>query len=556
MIIFETSAIFDSLSSFTKYGALNEELEGTDKRDDVRNFVSSVLQKALPTSTICFITDSIYGNEIYYSTLTSSLDGRLIYILSIIDSESFEDSQPSEKVVLMLNVMKSEDCDYYVILITNGIQMTGFLKYADYNRLLSLNSKFIMLHDYRLFTPANHYLWKRLINVVFIRKSDAEKKTRLYELSTVPFPSIIRGIYVSKIINYFIPPNRFLKKSELFDDKKSDEINGNSLNVVVYPHAPAVMKDYMDFNATEIHYSGLEIELIKAIRDKMNFDSKIYETPDNDIEKWGQRIADGNYTGLLNEMNEARADIALADLYHTMYNLDVMDLSYPYTIQCLTFITPEILGDNSWKALILPFSLSMWIGSFVSLFFITIVFYLFSNFYRFIKSDNYVRVDSASGKKVLIKDLFDDFSACLLYPYSMILLVSLPTLPNRWSVRLLTGWWWIYCLLLIVAYRASLTSILANPQPRLTIDDLETLANSKIKCGAWGEQNRNLFLASSDPVAQKIGNKLENIDDAEDGVSFSRLLLITIFTFYFCCCVFHYCLFLDHESRKGRIRIF
>ncbi|KAL7037123.1 hypothetical protein ACKWTF_009084 [Chironomus riparius] len=420
----------------------------------------------------------------------------------------------------MLNVMKSEKCDYYIILIINGIQMIGLLRFADYNRLFNTNAKFIMLHDYRLFTPENHFLWKRLINVIYIRKSSRmDKKTLLYELSTVPFPSTIRGIYVSKIVNYFVPPNRFLKKTELFDDKKSQEINGNLMNIVVYSHTPAIIKDYNnDGNKSQVHYTGLEIELINAIGQKMNFNLNFYEAIDSEFEKWGHRVADGNFTGLLGEMNEARADIALADLYHTLYNFEVMDLSYPYTIQCLTFITPEILGDNSWKALILPFTLNMWIGAFLSLFFIIIVFWLFSNCYIFIDNENYVQKDSATGKKTLVKDLFDDFSACIMYPYSMILLVSLPALPNRWSIRLLTGWWWLYCVLLIVAYRASLTSILANPQPRLTIDQLATLANSRIKCGAWGEQNRNLFITSSDPIAQKIGSKLENIDVAEDGI--------------------------------------
>ena len=73
--IFGTSAIFNSLSSFIKYGAIIKELEGTNKRDDVRNFVSTVLIKSLPTSTICFITDSIYETEMYYGSLITSIEG-------------------------------------------------------------------------------------------------------------------------------------------------------------------------------------------------------------------------------------------------------------------------------------------------------------------------------------------------------------------------------------------------------------------------------------------------------------------------------------------------
>lgn len=102
----------------------------------------------------------------------------------------------------------------------------------------------------------------------------------------------------------------------------------------------------------------------------------------------------------------------------------------------------------------------------------------------------------------------------------MVLYVSLPRWPISWPVRLLTGWYWVYCILIVVAYRASLTAILANPAPRLTIDTLAELANSPIECGVWGEQNRQFFLTSSDEVTKKIGEKIEIINRAEDAVSF------------------------------------
>lgn len=37
------------------------------------------------------------------------------------------------------------------------------------------------------------------------------------------------------------------------------------------------------------------------------------------------------------------ADIALGDLYYIPYHLEIMDLSVPYTSQCLTFLTVGIL---------------------------------------------------------------------------------------------------------------------------------------------------------------------------------------------------------------------
>lgn len=106
----------------------------------------------------------------------------------------------------------------------------------------------------------------------------------------------------------------------------------------------------------------------------------------------------------------------------------------------------------------------------------------------------------------------------------MILVVSLPRLPQKWAVRMLTGWYWIYCILIVVAYRSSLTAILANPAPRLTIDTLKELADSPITCGIpQGEQNRQFFLSSTDEVSQKISEKIEVVKTASDAVSSYKL---------------------------------
>lgn len=104
------------------------------------------------------------------------------------------------------------------------------------------------------------------------------------------------------------------------------------------------------------------------------------------------------------------------------------------------------------------------------------------------------------------------------------LVVSLPRLPRNWSIRLLTGWYWIYCISITVAYRASLTAILANPVPRVTIDTLVDLATSEISCGVWGEQNKQFFNQSTDTISQKIGSKIELIKDKEEVVCLSRNL--------------------------------
>lgn len=74
---------------------------------------------------------------------------------------------------------------------------------------------------------------------------------------------------------------------------------------------------------------------------------------------------------------------------------------------------------------------------------------------------------TSNNKDVYGLYLFEDIGNSILYTYGMLVAVSLPKVPSGWAIRMLTGWWWMYCLLVAVAYKASMTAILANPDTRL-----------------------------------------------------------------------------------------
>ncbi|KOB69888.1 putative chemosensory ionotropic receptor IR68a, partial [Operophtera brumata] len=260
------------------------------------------------------------------------------------------------------------------------------------------------------------------------------------------------GVLVTRRVDIW-RNGKFHYSRALFKDKTSN-LNGETLNVVYLDHVPSVvaLKD----NATN-KIGGVEIEILNTLSEKMNFKPKLYQPPNADLHKWGGKQPNGSFSGLLGEMVSGRADVALGNLQYNPYHLELTDLSIPYTSQCWTFVTPEALTDNSWKTLILPFN--------------------------------------------------------ILYTYGMLLVISLPKLPTGWSIRLLTGWYWLYCILLVVSYRASMTAILANPAPRVTIDTLKELVDSKVICSGWGSETKAFFINSLDEIGQKIGERFETIDD-------------------------------------------
>uniref|UniRef100_A0A1A9VXX5 Ionotropic glutamate receptor L-glutamate and glycine-binding domain-containing protein n=1 Tax=Glossina austeni TaxID=7395 RepID=A0A1A9VXX5_GLOAU len=296
-------------------------------------------------------------------------------------------------------------------------------------------------------------------------------------------------------------------------------------------------------------YIGLEVEIVKALGKAMNFKPQLYETSDAEHERWGRLLQNGSYTGLIGEIvdrntnflqkkqNQGRALLAMGDLHLFSAYRNVLDFSMPHTYECLTFLTPESSQDNSWKTFIQPFSLGMWIGVFLSLFLVGILFYLFSflhallvrksvqprKFFKLLRKRKSVAITNFHDVRFRIylnririplknEDLFDNFSNCILLTYSMLMYVSLPKIPKNWPLRVLTGWYWIYCILVTVAYRASFTAILANPAPRITIDTLEELKNSQLILTVGSEDNKHLFNNAFDKILRELGSRTQVID--------------------------------------------
>lgn len=89
--------------------------------------------------------------------------------------------------------------------------------------MANTRSKFIILHDYRLFSKKINYIWKRIVNVIFVREyGNSHRKNvstgKWFELSTVLFPFAIKEVFVSKQLDIW-RSGRYRRKAILFPDK-------------------------------------------------------------------------------------------------------------------------------------------------------------------------------------------------------------------------------------------------------------------------------------------------------------------------------------------------
>lgn len=280
----------------TSFTSISDDLSTSTFYDDVIKLIANIINRTEPAS-VGFVSDTIFMEYFDDPSLTTVLQ-RQINVIKVEEDESFQ-GKSAERITAMMTKMNEENCELYVILILNGVQMSEFLRFADYHRLLNVKANSIMLHDYRLFDRQLHYLWKRIVNVLFVRRYD-RRPGNWYELSTVPFPLSIGEFFIPKTVNYWTPPNIYKKRKLLWVEKNEKELSGVELNVVVFRHTPSVYGTDIANGTT--NYTGVEIDLIKALSGKMNFTIKFYESDDVMMEQLGRKTNENNYTGLLGEM--------------------------------------------------------------------------------------------------------------------------------------------------------------------------------------------------------------------------------------------------------------
>lgn len=104
-------------------------------------------------------------------------------------------------------------------------------------RLINTRGYFLLLHDNRLFRPELHYIWNRIINVVFIRRYNTYKyrsgervSVERIDLNTVYYPSRTRDFTAIKYIDSW--QDGKLRYGNNHYLPKTTNLHGNNLRLV------------------------------------------------------------------------------------------------------------------------------------------------------------------------------------------------------------------------------------------------------------------------------------------------------------------------------------
>lgn len=217
--------------------------------------------KLEPGHCYTLVTDQLY-QDILRPTLFQAISRSTYFIVRIPFNADILSAK--EETISALQEARKAGCKCYLMYLANGIQMERFFRFID--RLVKQIEKFkcvlfflnfvnifseraidtgvslIILYDYRLFLPSMHYIWKRFINVIFVQQYEQTSRQNnrlssnktIFELKTVPYPSPIKQVFVTKTIDFWRNGKyRFGTKLNVDKTKNLNGIKENQNNVCI-----------------------------------------------------------------------------------------------------------------------------------------------------------------------------------------------------------------------------------------------------------------------------------------------------------------------------------
>ncbi|XP_067663930.1 glutamate receptor ionotropic, kainate 2-like isoform X2 [Haliotis asinina] len=238
---------------------------------------------------------------------------------------------------------------------------------------------------------------------------------------------------------------------------KSVRIEGNvfpprKLRVTTKIEPPFVQR-----NRDTGEFEGHLIDILKEISNLLQFEYNVSLVPDG---KFGSKKSYG-WTGMVRQLIENEADVALAPFQITPSRSVVVDFTKPFMTKGTTVVIkkPDETGLKVFQFLS-PFTDQVWIAIFFSFLIVSLVLFSVS------------RVNSDRQQKYTY-NLRESF----WYIWGTLLRGSLVGAPHAISSRIVASAWWFFCLILISLYTANLAAFLTITNSNVGINSAADLAN-------------------------------------------------------------------------------
>ncbi|XP_043065157.1 uncharacterized protein LOC108093341 [Drosophila ficusphila] len=290
------------------------------------------------------------------------------------------------------------------------------------------------------------------------------------------------------------------------------------ISVATQPYASIV--ESIDTLTGNDQYQGYGVDLIKELAEKLGF-FFIFQDGGNDYGFFNKTT--NTTTGMLKEIVEGRADLAITDLTITSEREEVIDFSIPFMNLgiAILYVKPQ-KATPALFSFMDPFSSEVWLYLGIAYVGVSLCFFIIGRLSPIEWDNPYPCIEEP-------EELETQFSInnSLWFTTGALLQQGSEIAPKALSTRTISAIWWFFTLIMVSSYTANLAAFLTIENPTSPINSVQDLAENKdgVQYGAKRSgSTRNFFTTSEDPIYKKMNEYMMMhpemlMDNNQDGVN-------------------------------------
>nr|AXY87920.1 ionotropic receptor 25a.3 [Subpsaltria yangi] len=251
------------------------------------------------------------------------------------------------------------------------------------------------------------------------------------------------------------------------DDKSLANFSAITVyRIVTVLQQPFVMKTVEENGKDK--YFGYCIDLIEEIRKLLGFEYEIYVAPDN---SFGYMDDNGQWNGMIKELIEKRADIALGSLSVMAERESVVDFTVPYyDLVGITILMKKPKTPTSLFKFLTVLENDVWLCILAAYFFTSSLMWVFDRWSPYSYQNNREKYKDDEEKREF------NLKECLWFCMTSLTPQGGGEAPKNLSGRLVAATWWLFGFIIIASYTANLAAFLTVSRLDTPIESLDDLS--------------------------------------------------------------------------------
>ncbi|XP_022613138.1 glutamate receptor ionotropic, kainate 5-like [Seriola dumerili] len=325
-----------------------------------------------------------------------------------------------------------------------------------------------------------------------------------------------------KEIGTWYSNNTLAMNSTSLDLNASETLANKTLIVTTILENPYVMRksNYQDFQGND-QYKGFCVDMLRELADILKFSFKIKLVDDG---LYGAPEPNGSWTGMVGELINRKADLAVAGFTITSEREKVIDFSKPFMTLGISILYRVHLGRKpGYFSFLDPFSPAVWLFMLLAYLAVSCVLFLAA---RLSPYEWYNPHPCLRERRDILENQYT-LGNSLWFPVGGFMQQGSEIMPRALSTRCVSGVWWAFTLIIISSYTANLAAFLTVQRMEVPIESPDDLADqTNIQYGTiHGGSTMTFFMNSRYQTYQRMWNYMYSkqpsvfVKSTEEGIA-------------------------------------